>query len=425
MTNIQNYQQICSDTREARIERILKQPGLNDAHKQVLQRFDYFNIEKGKSLATRMAYLQSVKTLIVGNPQNKAGTVNKPFASITGEDVKTFIREFYKNKSPVTIYVAQVNIMQFFRWLYSDKKQRDSGKLELKDNIEPISWMQLKRKDKEKLIEEILSTDDINKMASVCENFRDKAIIKLLYETGARKGEFLQLRIKHLTEDQHGMVCMLPKGKTVGRRLRIINSCPDVKMWLNNHPHKDNPDAPLFVTQGSHLGRGIYEDGLKMILKKYATRAKINKQIYPHLFRHSRATELAKQEFREAELRVFFGWSKNSDMPSRYIHLAGGDIEEKLLAMDGNDEAIKQAKAKAEKLRAWKCPRCQENNGSQEKYCNKCGWDRDLDYKTWQFKEDEIKAMTEQMANLCIRLAKLENTPIEDFKQEKERRGLA
>jgi len=352
------------------------------------------------------------KNLLVLTPAypNETGSyIGDSFVKNQVDELKKYFKEHYKDKSPVTLYVGKTNTIQFFRWLYSSKKEQNNGKLKKKEDIDCIAWIQLKRSDKDKLPEEILVLSEINKLASVCDNFRDKAIVKTLYETGARVGEFLQLQIKHLQEDEHGMVCILPKGKTMGRRLRLINCVPDLKHWLNNHPNKDDPNSPLFVNLGSHKGRGLYTDGLKMLLKKYADRIKLKKRIYPHLFRHSRATDLAKQGFREAELRYLFGWSVNSDMPSKYIHLAGGDIEAKLLALNGNDEMIDQAKKDAEMIKAWKCPRCKEGNASEDKYCFKCGWDKDLDYKTFMLKEEETADIKEQMAQMLARFSKMED----------------
>jgi integrase/recombinase XerD len=51
--------------------------------------------------------------------------------------------------------------------------------------------------------------------------------------------------------------------------------------------------------------------------------AKLPKELHPHLFRHTAATERARLGWNEAQMRAYFGWSKSTDMPSRYVHLAG------------------------------------------------------------------------------------------------------
>jgi site-specific recombinase XerD len=391
---MKTYSQLVDKNRAARIERIFLEVQL-ESDRRILKQFDNFNFEKNKSIQTRVTYLQSVKTLAIW--------YSKGLDNIKDDGLKRFFREEFLEKSKITTYVAKTNLIQFFRWMYSSKTDQNRNTLKLKDDIDVISWIQLNRKDKEKLPEELLTVEDINNMASVCDNFRDKAIVKMLYETGARKGEFLQLKIRHLQEDEVGIVCILPMGKTNSRRLRLLSSVPDIKLWLNSHPYKDDVDAPLFVTLGSRLGRALYEDGLKVLLKKYAERAEIKKRVFPHLFRHSRATHLAKQGFSEAELRVIFGWSITSNMPTKYVHLAGNDIEEKLLRLNGQEDAVKKTKEEAMKLREWACPRCKEDNPSQDKYCNKCGWDNTMDYAEYlkmQYEHSEMKDKLDKLSQV-------------------------
>ena len=68
----------------------------------------------------------------------------------------------------------------------------------------------------------------------------------------------------------------------------------------------------------------------------------IKKKIYPHLLRHSRLTELAK-ELTEQELKVFAGWVAGSNMAQIYVHLSGSDVSNKLLSNAGliDTETIK------------------------------------------------------------------------------------
>jgi integrase len=58
----------------------------------------------------------------------------------------------------------------------------------------------------------------------------------------------------------------------------------------------------------------------------------VNKNIYPHLFRHTRATHLV-DKLTEAQMKIYFGWSGRSEVPSVYVHLSGRDVEEAILRM--------------------------------------------------------------------------------------------
>jgi site-specific recombinase XerD len=70
------------------------------------------------------------------------------------------------------------------------------------------------------------------------------------------------------------------------------------------------------------------------MLGKLVKSCGLDKQVYPHLFRHSRATHLA-DKLTEAQMKILFGWAGNSDVPSVYVHLSGRDVEEALLRIYG------------------------------------------------------------------------------------------
>ncbi|WP_394344768.1 hypothetical protein [Salinigranum halophilum] len=55
----------------------------------------------------------------------------------------------------------------------------------------------------------------------------------------------------------------------------------------------------------------------------------------PHHFRHSRATHLANW-LTEAQLCEWFGWVQGSNVPARYVHLSGRDIDNAYLALFSN-----------------------------------------------------------------------------------------
>jgi site-specific recombinase XerD len=68
------------------------------------------------------------------------------------------------------------------------------------------------------------------------------------------------------------------------------------------------------------------EDSLK--------KAGLNKRVYTHLLRHTRATELASI-LTEAQMKELLGWTQSSDMPSVYVHLSGRDVDSAFLKAHG------------------------------------------------------------------------------------------
>jgi hypothetical protein len=225
----------------------------------------------------------------------------------------------------------------------------------------------------------------------------------VLWDSGCRLNEVLSRNINHVQFDEYGAT-MIVNGKTGMRKARLIDSLPDLKLWLNQHPQKNNPDAPLFVTDRryNHKEAKVMEEHrvdqrtVQSMLKTVGKLAGINKKVHPHALRHGRLTFFVKQGFFESELRIIAGWEKESNMPAIYVHLAGADVDKKLLTKSGlikNDEEII-----LKTLRPGKCPRCAAENPVDAKYCSVCGLI--LDKNVAKEIEDKSKVIPDVFAAL-------------------------
>lgn len=218
-----------------------------------------------------------------------------------------------------------------------------------------------------KLTKKILDQQDIEKLINACLTNRDRALISFLYESGARKGELLSIRIDNVKFDENGAIVIIPEGKTGPRRIRVIFSASFLRQWIDTHPRKEDPNAFLFCSL-SHPYGVLSFTGLRNQLDTLATRSGIGKEIYPHLFRHSRATHLAKH-LKEQELKVYLGWTAGSTMAATYVHLSGADVDSSILKMHG----IVIEGTHSDGLKVGQCPRCHEINPIKFLYCGKCG----------------------------------------------------
>lgn len=104
-----------------------------------------------------------------------------------------------------------------------------------------------------------------------------------------------------------------------------------------------------------------------MQIKKIAKRAGIKKRIYPHLFRHTRATRLLAK-VPESIGAKYMGWVSGSKMVGAYIHLASEDVDEAILRMHG----IK-TNGNNKDLEVKQCPRCLMVNPATSRFCSRCG----------------------------------------------------
>ncbi len=177
-------------------------------------------------------------------------------------------------------------------------------------------------------------------MMNACMNSRDRAMISLLYESGARIGEIGSMRVKDVSFDEYGAIVWLPKSKTVRIKIRVVYSARYLAEWLSDHPLRVALNAPLWIKlSGRNAFSGMEYADIRMQIKKIAKRAGIKKRIYPHLFRHTRATRLLSK-LSESIGAKYLGWVPGSDMVRIYVHLANEDVDEAILKMHGSVPAV-------------------------------------------------------------------------------------
>jgi site-specific recombinase XerD len=217
--------------------------------------------------------------------------------------------------------------------------------------------------------EQLITKDELDSLVNNSVSARDKAIFTTLYDSGVRIGELLTMRIKDLGFDQYGALLRV-NGKTGFRQVRIVgNSIAYLRAWLDVHPNRNNPDSWLFCGLGKenmndHL---LYPD-VYAIIRRTVKRAGITRRIYPHLFRHTRATILA-DKVTEAPLESQMGWIHGSRQTRTYVHLSLRDQDNAILKAYGLEiktgDIVKEARPK-------ECPRCRQLNPSDAKYCRNC-----------------------------------------------------
>ena len=245
-------------------------------------------------------------------------------------------------------------IRRIYRWL---------GKPEI------VEWISVRvKKNQTKIPEELLTEEEIKRMINEAGNSRDRAIVAVLYDSGCRISEMGNMKIKHVVHDQYGAVVTV-NGKTGMRRVRLISSVPYLSAWLDLHPHRNNPDAYLWIGHGStNNGNQLQYQAFRYLVRKLAKKAGIQKRVHNHLFRHSRSTELA-QYLTQAQMEEHLGWVHGSNMPSIYIHMSGKQVDSALLKMYG----LAKEEDTQPQLSPIKCPRCKTMNGSTSEFCSSCG----------------------------------------------------
>ena len=220
---------------------------------------------------------------------------------------------------------------------------------------------------KEKKPEDLVTREELNALLKACINERDRALISMLYDSGCRIGELLTLKVKNVEYDQYGMRLMV-SGKTGVRKVRVIGDSVALTRQYQERYNRKNPDDLLFTgMKGEWLKYGAVDT----MLYKVSRRAGIKKRIHCHLFRHTRATLLAK-DLPEAPLEAQMGWVHGSKMSRVYVSLSGEQQDEAVLRVYGIE---KKKDEKGIEYAPQICSRCGAENPGKDitSYCYKCG----------------------------------------------------
>ena len=332
----------------------LEESPLLETNKKVISEFDRYCLFAGISYSRRIRCMITLVQL--------ASHFNKNFEDINKEDMVAYMVRLeslpYKDW---TKHTFKSIIRKFFKWFKGNNEFYPPE----------ISWLKAPKKGFEhKLPEDLLTKEEAVKLLNRARTIRDKAFISSLFESGCRISELGNMLIKNVVFDQFGTVIVVD-GKTGMRRVRLIDSTPYLANWIDNHPFKEDPNNPLWA--GSRRkGNALSYQALAKILKETALEAGIRKKVNPHIFRHSRAT-INANFLTEAQMNHYFGWTQGSRMPSIYVHMSGRDLDATLINMHHPNQRVVMNKAAENTFSPKGCPRCQQQNPSTSKFCNRCG----------------------------------------------------
>lgn len=324
---------------------------------ETILRFYRQLVAEGLGIARQIKYLSTLRRI--------ASLLNKPFEKATKDDIIDFVVKIeQQGYSEWTKRDYKIVLKRFYKWLHGCEEEYPAEVRWIKVGHNIPNTLQKK---------DLLTIDDIERIANSARNLRDKAFIWVYFESMRRLGEILTLKIGDVEFDELG-ARLIVNGKMGRDHGRVITSVPLLSSWLNMHPLRNNPNAPLWVTLGSKKSyKQLSYGATRSMLRDCAERAGIKKRVWLYLIRHSRITPASKI-LPHALLCATAGWKQNSRMPSVYIHLAGEDIDEAHCILNGTVTVEK----KDERLKPLLCQRCDSKNLPGSTFCNKCGAPLDL-----------------------------------------------
>lgn len=334
----------------ARVERAeakLEKCSITEKNKDLITHFCEYKTAQKVKLPRIDKYLMTLR-LVAERYLN-----DRDFTALTSDDIITIIAKVERSGlSDWTKHDYNLILKTFYKWLNRD------------DIVKVIKVVNPGNKT---LPEDLLTEEDVQKMIDAAYTQKDKAFVACLYEGGFRIGEIGGLAVKDVTFDKYGAIVIV-NGKTGMRRVRLIFAMPYLAAWLEAHPFRSEPDAPLWLNMGvGAKGRGMKYEALRLQIRRIGERAGVQAKINPHNFRHSRATFLASR-LKECQLNEYLGLVQGSNMTRVYVHLSGRDLDSDLLKMYG----LKTDEEQEQSLKTVKCPHCETYNTEGARVCVKC-----------------------------------------------------
>ncbi len=230
-------------------------------------------------------------------------------SSLKQSHIQSYVESLTKmSKSSATITRVLASLRCYFAFMLSQGIVKEN----------PV--LGIKQKKAEKKLPEILTSKEISVLlaqpdCSELKGCRDKAMLELLYATGIKVSELIGIKLADLNL-QIGIL-HLNGGKTE----RIIPIYPEAVKALTNYCANvrevvvlDKNTTELFTNMN---GQPLTRQGLWKIIKYYADKANIKKDITPHTIRHSFAAHLLENGAPLKDIQEILG---HSDLSSTQVY---------------------------------------------------------------------------------------------------------
>ncbi|NMI89284.1 tyrosine-type recombinase/integrase [Nanohaloarchaea archaeon] len=259
----------------------------------------------------------------------------------------------------------------------------------------------------------------VKKVAKNTKNLRDKAVILLLWSTGARVGEIFNtqyndrvLKWQDLTFEDDKLHISIESGKTGARDIIVKTGMPILKrLWEDSGADLDDPvflnsqrtsKCPRCNSKANLASSNtnpeykkyscsncdwkgdnqevnkeygpLTDNAVRRIIERSAKEADLENEfdLNPHNFgRKSRAMYKARVGWSEHPLRAFFGWSETSDAPKHYLKCVKEDLVN-ALAEEYGEEVEYDDDYDEEALRPVECISCGAPNSPADDICRNC-----------------------------------------------------
>ena len=241
--------------------------------------------------------------------------IKKEQKSITSADIRSYLNYLVlEGLGPRSINLAIHSLKSYYEGFMSKKLFKN-----------------IKRSKIPKDLPNILSKKEILDMINSTNFLKHKLLIELLYSSGIRVGECVNLKLENINLDER--ITFIKKGKGNKDRYTITSRrfIEDLREYLNT---RKKPSLFLFDDgYGSHISIRTAEE----IVRLAAKRAGIRKRVYPHLLRASFATHLLEEGVSIEKVQKLLGHAR-IDTTLGYIRTKTDDLKQIKSPLDESEE---------------------------------------------------------------------------------------
>jgi site-specific recombinase XerD len=228
--------------------------------------------------------------------------------NISDEEIRQYLLYCHKLKLSSSYINNQINVLKFYYTHILNRK---------------IEYRAVIRPKMENRLPIVLAPQEVFLMIERTENLKHKNIIALLYASGLRRSELLNMKIEDIDFERNVVIVRKGKGKKDRQSLLSEN----FKVLLTEYIKEYHPTDFLF--EGAIGGR-YSETSLENVVKQASERANIKKHITPHALRHSFATHLLENAVDIRFIQELLGHN-SIKTTERYTHVAN-TIQAKIIS---------------------------------------------------------------------------------------------
>lgn len=279
---------------------------------ELIDQFIAFLEKQSLSTHTVLAYQRDLLLFIDWLQQSKT---SHALLHCNQQIIQQWLNEQKDSVSTNTLNRRRASLRKFYEW----------AKYELLVDTNPV--LNIKNNKVQSTQPEPLTTQEIDALLTAPNTdtiieLRDKSMLELLYATGLRVSELVELQLKQLNLQQGTLLIQHPNPQRIDQRLIPLG--PDASLWLQQYLAKSRPhllhsssSQTLFV---STHAKAMTRQGFWLIIKKYAQRAGIQATISPQRLRQAFASHLLNNGADLKMVQLLLG-HKNPSTTHIYSHI--------------------------------------------------------------------------------------------------------